>query len=222
MADEEVSQQATEVPSPEVEPAGRQKKKLLPYLTLFLVTYILAGFVNFIYLKSHYVPPEPSGKVEAHEVGPIMAIEIGQEDSSLTAESTETPPQPEQERMLAVNASEMDSIQKVIEDLKSSKQAGDALLSKTEVELQKARQTLQANEVQADSLDLARSVKLAKIVENMPASEAAKMLEPLTDAMVLDILLRLKQRQAAKIMAEFPASRAARLGETILKPVVLK
>ena len=74
-------------------------------------------------------------------------------------------------------------------------------------------------EARVDSAALKRAAKLAKIVENMPAEDAAQMLEALNDDMVINVLLRLKQRQAAKIMAALPASRAADISRLILEPI---
>lgn len=57
--------------------------------------------------------------------------------------------------------------------------------------------------------------RLVRIVDKMKPVEAAKIFANLDDEFVMQILLRMKERNAAKVLTEMPASRAARLTSKI-------
>lgn len=220
-----------ETPPPREEPAGREaksKKNMILFGGIFILVFILAGAGNFIHLKMTYVPPVPAegeqveGPVVHKEEGPILTIDLGEEDEPeyVPEEVIVVAVEDTLEEVRQDSIAREDSIRSVIEELEERIREGDALLAEAVRELTRVKKQLKAQVAEEDSLNLKRSVKLAKIVESMPPEEAAKMLESLDDLMVLDVLMRLKQRQAAKIMAEFSAPRAARLSEVILKPLV--
>lgn len=224
MVDEEMTgeESAKEPEVPEEKPKKKWNVRLLVGAAAAL--FILATVANYIQMKLTYVPPvkppiqEPQVAVEE---GPVLAIDLSNEPekavaTGLLAETVDEISEPVPRDSLVIP----DSILMTIDELQTGIQTRDSLLTATKEELEKAKQALRIQEVQDDSSAHKRSVKLAKIVGNMPAEEAAKMLESLDDQMVVDILLQLKQRQAAKIMAAFPATRSARLSEAILKPLV--
>lgn len=216
MAEEETTR---EPEAPEKPPKPRKKPLLL--LGIFSVLFVLAGAGNYIHLKMTYVPPEPLPVEEREEdSGPILTIDLSEDEAEQHEEKLAEAKPDTLGPMIADSVAREDSIQTLIDELHASLYAEDSLLSATRRELDRVKKALKVQDTEEDSANLKRSVKLAKIVENMPPEEAAKMLEPLSDAMVIDILMRLKQRQAAKIMASFSASRSARLSEAILKPLV--
>jgi len=217
MADEETTQ---ELEAPEEEP--RQKKKMILFIGAAVAFFILASAVNYVHLKITYVPPEPQPVLEpvvVEDEGPILTIDLSDEPE-VTDEYLAEAVFDSVEGAVGDSATSVDSIQAVIDDLRARVHFGDSLLAETVKELERVRRVIKHQDASEDSTHQKRAVKLAKIVGNMPAAEAAKMLAPLDDAMVLNILLQLKQRQAAKIMAEFSATRSARLSEAILKPLV--
>ncbi|MCX6640547.1 MAG: hypothetical protein NTW14_08720 [bacterium] len=208
--------------------------KLLPLIGVFVGLYIAAGVGNYFYLKATYVPPEPPKNISAVvEKKPVLKIDLGEPEPvveviSVASESlvTETPKQSVNEDSLKkvqednIRLAESQKINTTVEELKSQIRQSDSLLVATRQELTAAKESPKEKATVSDSLALKKTAKLAKIVENMPAEEAAKMLLPLGDDMVIDILMRLKQRQAAQIMAALPATRSSRISETILKPIV--
>ncbi len=230
MAEEdELTQEPEESAVEEKQP----KKKLLMIVGAVVLLFILSSAGNYIYLKMTYEPPEPSFPTEEEplthqevveeEKRPILTIDLGEKekDSTHIKEAlVKVSADSIRKKVLADSIARMDSISTVIEELCADVKRGDSLRAITQSELAQVKKMLKANQVRVDSANYRQSLKLAKIVESMPAEDAAKMLESLSDAMVIDILMRLKQRQAAKIMAEFSASRSARLSEVILKPVV--
>lgn len=217
MADEETTQ---ELEAPEEEP--KQKKKLILFIGAAVAFFILASAVNYVHLKLTYVPPEPQPVLEpvvVEDEGPILTIDLSDEPE-VTDEYLAEAVFDSVEGAVGDSATSVDSIQAVIDDLRARVHFGDSLLAETVKELERVRRVIKHQDASEDSTNQKKAVKLAKIVDNMPAAEAAKMLAPLDDAMVLNILMQLKQRQAAKIMAEFSATRSARLSEAILKPLV--
>jgi len=232
MADEE-SAPTTEETTTEEKP--KSKKNLIIIVGAFVLLFILSSAGNYIHLKMTYVPPEPEvieePVVHVEEKHPVMSIHLGEDgDDGLGEIVTQHGVSYEEHTEVVVDSLGLafedsvqaveDSIAILIQGLHASVREGDSLLSKTIKELERTKRQLKAQVAEEDSTNLRRSVKLAKIIESMPPKEAAKMLEPLEDLMVLDILMRLKQRQAAKIMAEFSAKRSARLSEVILKPLI--
>jgi flagellar motility protein MotE (MotC chaperone) len=219
-----------ETPPPEEKASSgneKSKKNMILFGGIFILLFILASAANFIHLKMTYIPPEPVEEelieepVVHEEEGPVLTIDLGEEEEvhvpeEVIAEAVEDT----LEKVRQDSIAREDSTRAVIEGLEARIREGDQLLAEAIRELTRVKKLIKAQVAEEDSLNLKRSVKLAKIVESMPPEEAAKMLESLDDLMVLDVLMRLKQRQAAKIMAEFSAQRAARLSEVILKPLI--
>lgn len=221
------------------EPTGEEKqlpkKKLFMIIGALVLLFILSSAGNYIYLKMTYVPPDPASESESdstvqqavseEEEGPVLTIDLSEGDkgvesidqSEITAEAIADSIQ---KKIVADSIAVMDSINGLIRNLQAELRRADSLRALNHQELVQVKKALESQQVQVDSARYRQSLKLAKIVESMPAEDAAKMLESLSDEMVIDILMRLKQRQAAKIMAEFSASRSAKLSEVILKPVV--
>lgn len=244
MADEETTQLSDEVTAEE-----QPKAKLLPFIVFLALLFVLSSAANYIHLKMTYIPSEtePLAVLDEEQVShkkPVTSISLS--DEVIVEEEPEEPPGPiltidlsddeeNSERAARARAKAIadslakvradsiareDSIRTLIADLRYGVHRGDSLLTVTQRELKRTKRALEAQIIKIDSVNYKQAVKLAKIVENMPAEEAAKMMEALSDAMVINILMQLKQRQAAKIMAAFSASRSARLSEAILKPVV--
>ncbi len=239
MADEEATLDTEETTEETTEEKPKSKKNLIPIVGGFVLLFILSTAGNFIHLKMTYVPPEPEEieepVVHVEEKHPIMTIDLGEDEeiAGLVVEhvamESDSPESDSLELELdslekaiedSMDSIREDSIKAVIKELYAGIHEGDSLLTATINELEKTKKLLKTQIAEEDSINLKRSIKLAKIIESMPSKEAARMLEPLDDLMVLDVLMRLKQRQAAKIMAEFSAQRSARLSEVILRPLV--
>jgi flagellar motility protein MotE (MotC chaperone) len=215
MTDEE-KQQTDAAP-----PAKKSPKKLLLYAGVFLVGFLLTAALNYFQLKSSYVPPEKAPSDVVEEKKPVLNINLGRNEAAEDTASAEV----RSEELLAEapppdTTSPTDSLQQAIRELTAAARMKDSLLQTMRTELDQSKKAAPKQEALPDSIDLKKPVKLAKIVESMPADDAAKMLEPLADDIVIDILLRIKQRQAAKIMAALPSARAARLSDRIMQPIV--
>ncbi|HEX7343745.1 MAG TPA: hypothetical protein VF398_05740 [bacterium] len=219
MAEEQIT------PEPEVETPAKPKKKLIQWILLFGISFVLVGVGNYFYLKANYVPPPPPPPPE--EKKPVLTIDLDgsgeeSEPSQMPSDSTEEVTTVEPGIAVVDSTPLLDSLLAATmaptEVASAEATVDSAEQIEPEEELAQAQPVVE-EEAGVDSAAQKRSAKLAKIVENMPAEDAAQMLEALSDEMIIDILLRLKQRQAAKIMAEIPASRAANISRIILEPM---
>ena len=215
MAEEQEAQE------PKAEKPAKSKKLMMLGIVLFGVTFLLFGVGNYFYLKATYVPPPPPPPPV--EKQPVLAIDLDGEAQEL--EAFEAPTDSEEGIMVEPGMAAADSmlqpgeLQMEPTDAALAGEAGSAFDETEAGEETALSQPPVAEEARVDSAALKRSAKLAKIVENMPAEDAAQMLEALSDEMVINVLLRLKQRQAAKIMAALPSSRAADISRIILEPI---
>ena len=224
MADEEKTAKTSEGEGSEK--GGKSSKKLILLVVAIVLSFILSAAGNFVHLQMTYVPPEPADSLETDarhkEIaeGPILEIQLQDEPE----EAAQGEPEEAKIDTLALfrEAQKVyeDSINHVVAKLQTSMESRDSLLNVTLIEMQKVKKQLKMEKAAEDSVNLKKGVKLARIIENMPPKDAAAMLAPLQDDLILDVLMRLKQRQAAKIMAEFSAQRSAQLSERILEPVV--
>ncbi len=200
----------------------KSPKKLLLYAGFFLVAFLITAALNYFQLKSSYVPPAAEPSEVKEEKKPVLSIDLGRDEAPADSTTDEIMEEAQlAEAPQAVDTtSKTDSLQQAIRELAAATRMKDSLLQSMRMELDQSKKAVSKQETLPDSADLKKPVKLAKIVESMPADDAAKMLEPLADDIVIDILLRIKQRQAAKIMAALPSARAARLSDRIMQPIV--
>ncbi len=200
------------------EQTPKPQKKIGLLAGIFLIGFIFTSAVNYFQIKATFVPPEPTEKAAPKEK-PVTSVDLRAEAGDSTAVAVAETLRVESR----VDSARADSLGLALKQQQAETQAKDSLLQATRAELEQAKvEPPKEQETKIDSADLKRSAKLAKIVENMAPTDAAKMLEPLNDEMIIYILLRLKQRQAAQVMAALPASRAANLSRAIMEPVMQK
>jgi flagellar motility protein MotE (MotC chaperone) len=91
-------------------------------------------------------------------------------------------------------------------------------VAEEERRLAEERKQLETLKAQIDSLtaavnqqDNTRLTQVAQLVETMKPAQSAPILKNMPDNMIVDMLLRMKQKQAAKILAALEPDRAARL-----------
>ncbi|MCA9541672.1 MAG: hypothetical protein KC620_22400 [Myxococcales bacterium] len=59
--------------------------------------------------------------------------------------------------------------------------------------------------------------RLSKVVDKMKAADAAQMLSVMDEPLVVQVMLRIKSKQAARILGEMEPKQAARIGEQMAK-----
>jgi flagellar motility protein MotE (MotC chaperone) len=198
----------------------KPKKKFVPLLAAFVAVWVLAAVGNYFYLKATYTPPPPPPAPEVKK--PVTTIDLSGVTGINPAESSESDSTATHE---LENSPRIDSLRAAIADLTTASATRDSLIRTLAAAMQEKKQPevlakVTPQKTTADSAEVKRSIKLAKIVEAMQPTDAAKMLEPLPDNMVTYILLRLKQRQAAQIMAALPANRSAGISRAIMEPLM--
>jgi hypothetical protein len=200
--------------------APKPKKKIIPMVVGFLLVWVLAAVGNYFYLKATYVPPPPPPVPEVKK--PVTTIDLSGVVGINTEESAEGDTLVTHE---IENSPRIDSLRAAIADLATASVTRDSLIRTLAAAMQETKKTAalvveKPKQTTADSAEVKRSIKLAKIVEAMQPTDAAKMLEPLPDNMITYILLRLKQRQAAQIMAALPSNRSAGISRAIMEPLM--
>ena len=68
-----------------------------------------------------------------------------------------------------------------------------------------------ANDKRNSNLRTERVIKLSKVFNKMKADDASKMIPEMDEALVIDVLVRLKPKQAANILGKLEAELAAKL-----------
>lgn len=72
-------------------------------------------------------------------------------------------------------------------------------------------ETKKANDRRNSNLRTERVIKLSKVFNKMKADDASKMIPEMDEALVIDVLVRLKPKQAANILGKLEAELAAKL-----------
>ncbi|HCP45367.1 MAG TPA: hypothetical protein DIU15_04965 [Deltaproteobacteria bacterium] len=127
-------------------------------------------------------------------------------------------------RDLRLRARELDRRETVLEEREAALRRFEEQTAETLDELQGVRtEILKLLEEQQEALAL-RVASLAKVVDGMKAKDAAKMLAGIEEGVALQLLQRIKAKNAGKILGYMPPERAQKLAEgmTELPPDIQK
>jgi len=127
-------------------------------------------------------------------------------------------------RDLRLRARELDRREASLEEREGALRRFEEETSETLEELQGVRaEILKLLEEQQEALEL-RVASLAKVVDGMKAKDAAKMLAGIEEGVALQLLQRIKAKNAGKILGYMPPERAQKLAEgmTQLPPDIQK
>jgi len=116
-------------------------------------------------------------------------------------------------RDLRLRARELDRRETALEEREAALRQFEEDTSETLAELQGVRdEILRLLEDQQEALEL-RVASLAKVVDGMKAKDAAKMLAGIEEGVALQLLQRIKAKNAGKILGYMPPKRAQTLAE---------
>jgi len=180
-------------------------KKMLPYLIVFLVSSVAAGTLMVVLLMmrpdlkgraalrtdSTAVPTAPPGNMYAS----TPADPAGKGAVSNPANERET------------GTARVDSVQVLRLALEDERTRSAALAEQLRVNMDSTRRALAV----ADSGHAATRKSMAKVLEAMDPSSAARIIKDYPDDDVKQMILTMKKRQAAKIIAALEPDRAARI-----------
>jgi hypothetical protein len=180
-------------------------KKILPYLIVFLVSSAAAGAMVFLVLMmrpdltgvkatrpdSTAARRSPPGKM----YGPTPADLAGSVpvDTTVNEQGKVTEP--------------VDSVQSLRLALEDERKKSAVLAEQLRVTMDSTRMAIAA----ADSGHAETRKSMAKVLEAMDPSSAARILKDYPDGDVKQMILTMKKRQAAKILAALEPDRAARI-----------
>lgn len=174
-------------------------KKLLPYIIVFAVTTLVTSIMAVVFVAMRppaavvAVPADSTARnaLAARMYGPApQDLQAG--DSSVVAG-----PLPKKEDSTIV-------LQLALQDeRKKSAQLAD--------QLRAVMDTSQKAIAAADSSQVEQRKSMAKVLENMDPTSAARILNDFPDGDIKTCLLTMKKRQAAKILAALQPDRAARI-----------
>ena len=196
-------------------------KKFLPYLIVFVVSSVAAGVMVVVVLMmrpelksaapvradSTVVRTDPSGK----KYGPTPADLAGKGAANVQTKSPTNAPgggsvnSPVNER--AAGTEPTDSLQVLRLALEDERKRSAALAEQLRVTMDSTRKAIAV----ADSGHAETRKSMAKVLEAMDPSSAARILKDYPDGDVKQMILTMKKRQAAKILAALEPDRAARI-----------
>ncbi len=190
-------------------------KKILPYLIVFLVSSAAAGAMVVVVLMmrpdlkgvatvradSTVAQTVPQGKME----GPKQAEPAGK---GVKETRTSGPAIPPGSGPVAATGNEpADSVQVLRLALEDECKRSATLAEQLRVTMDSTRKAIAV----ADSGHAATRKSMAKVLESMDPSSAARILKDYPDGDVKQMILTMKKRQAAKILAALEPDRAARI-----------
>jgi flagellar protein FlbB len=173
-------------------------KKLLPYIIVFVVTTLVTTIMAVVFVVTR--PPAAVGEVHADTTaakevkgkmyGPTLA-ELRAVDSAAVA-------------ALPKGEDSTKVLQLALQDeRKKSAQLAD--------QLRAVMDTSHKAIAAADSSQVEQRKSMAKVLENMDPTSAARILNDFPDGDIKTVILTMKKRQAAKILAALQPDRAARI-----------
>ena len=185
------------------QPGKKKKSNIFMFVGLFFLTYLINCTVIYFVVKNKY--DEMYSKLQAQADSAAMASADSADTTAV--DSTDT---------LMVTVEDSLLIVPALGGPSGTQQAALALPGTTEDTTLVAERYIPTAEDSARMEEQRKKVaRLVRIVDKMKPVEAAKIFANLDDEFVMQILIRMKERNAAKILTEMPASRAARLTSKI-------
>jgi|GEM_PF-6206311 len=203
MADED------EIKSPKT--GSKMKSGLLVYAGAFFLSYLITCTIIFFLLKNKYkgmypaeTAPADSAALAAADSSDTTKIAIGDSAAILLTDSL---------------AALLDTSQVIDTTAAAAPPPAETIAARPDTV---EDTTLTAEGLRITPEDSAgaeeqkkRVARLVRIVDKMKPADAASIFSKLDDEFVLQILMRMKERNAAKVLTEMPASRAAKLSSMI-------
>jgi hypothetical protein len=184
-------------------------KKILPYLIVFLLSSAAAGAMVVVVLmmrpdlKGAKAPRADSTVVRAAPPGKMH----GPTPADLAGRVPVNTPLKGSVNEGGTTAEPADSVQSLRLGLEDERRRSAALAEQLRVTMDSTRKEIAV----ADSGHAETCKSMAKVLEAMDPSSAARILKDYPDGDVKQMILTMKRRQAAKILAALEPDRAARI-----------
>ncbi len=144
----------------------------------------------------------------------LLALQVGQAPADAATPAAGGVDQEASARVLRDLQAERDRIQREKEELAALRQSyavQEQVLSQTYAKMQELTSGVAAGQAARTAEQDEATVKLAKMYEAMPPAKAAPILATLDPEVTLDILRKMKARQAAAVLAAMDAAVAAQI-----------
>jgi len=174
-------------------------KKLLPYIIVFAVTTLATSIMAVVFVMTRPPAAVVAAPADSTARNALAARMYGPTLKELQAgdSATVTAPLPKRGDSTIV-------LQLALQDeRKKSAQLAD--------QLRAVMDSSQKATAAADSSQVEQRKSMAKVLENMDPTSAARILKDFPDGDIKTCLLTMKKRQAAKILAALQPDRAARI-----------
>ncbi|NQS98243.1 MAG: hypothetical protein HQ591_07305 [candidate division Zixibacteria bacterium] len=164
-----------------------RKSPLLAYIGAFVLVYLVSCVVIYFILKSRYeeIYAESAAAADTAAVVPSDTTELALVDTTREIAPAET-----------LEAALPETTYVAVVDTSLLAMVGEVPAVEDTTQLAEQRR---------------RVARLVRIIDKMNAKETASIFAKLDDDFVVQLLLRMKERNAAKVLSIMPASRAARL-----------
>lgn len=195
----------------EMESAGGKKSNLLVYIGAFFMSYLIVCAIMFFLLKGKFA--ERTAMIQAQEDSLAQAAADSADTTSLLFAELDSLTQEQIDSLAALGL--IPVVSQVVPVSISAVVVPDTLTDTTLIaELGAVPEEIDSTRI---FIQQQRVARLVRIVDKMKAAEAASIFAKLDDEFVLQLLMRMKERNAAKVLSEMPASRAAKLTAMINK-----
>jgi flagellar motility protein MotE (MotC chaperone) len=201
---------------------SKKKPNILLFIGAFVLSYLIVSTFVFFILKNKYqkLSETQTAAVETTKVdtGKLKPETGGGPLTDTTALAKVDTSAPAPAETTAIAQAETSTIAKAESLLAAYEQ-----VTKMDTGIKPVDTTLVASRAKAtvppDSATLAeqrrRVDRLVRIVDKMSPNQVADIFSKLDDDFVVQMLLRMNERNAAKVLTVMPASRAARLSQKI-------
>ena len=189
----------------EMEPADGKKSNLLAYIGAFFMSYLIVCVIMFFLMKGKFAERTAMMQAQADSLAQVMADSA--DTTGILFAELDSLTQEEIDSLAALGL--IPVVSQVVPVPISAVAVPDTLIDTTLIaDLGAVPEEIDSTQILIQQRRVAR---LVRIVDKMKAAEAASIFAKLDDEFVLQLLMRMKERNAAKVLSEMPASRAARL-----------
>jgi len=193
----------------EMEPEGGKKSNLLAYIGAFFMSYLLICAIMFFLMMGKYAERTAMMQAQADSLAQVMADSA--DTTGILFAELDSLTQEEVDSLAALGLIPVAG--QIVPLVVAVEAVPDTVIDTTLIaDLGAVPEEVDSTQILIQQRRVAR---LVRIVDKMKAAEAASIFANLDDEFVLQLLMRMKERNAAKVLSEMPASRAARLTSMI-------
>lgn len=188
-----------------MEPEGGKKSNLLAYIGAFFMSYLIISVIMYFVMSGKYDDYLAAMQAQSDSLAQVMADSA--DTTGILFAELDSLTQGEIDSLAALGLIPL--VGQIIPMGVMVETVPDTVIDTTLIaDLGDVPAEVDSTQILIQQRRVAR---LVRIVDKMKAAEAASIFANLDDEFVLQLLMRMKERNAAKVLSVMPASRAARL-----------